>query len=931
MPRLSIWYRLARRFDPRRSLRARIALAFGALSLAFVVGGGVIEAQRERQKLEDAAGRTLVRYARVMMELIDRDLDHALGELRVMAPLPLVRDRAWYGTDARRLIARGNMFTNLSAIRPEYSWVALADPDGKVVASSRGQRIGDHVATEPWFTNGGKAPYFGHRSGEAFVDVAMPVVADDGGAGGVLVVQVSRQWVRDIRDRLLASAQRPDGSDLLLVDRVGNVLIGPPDLEGKRLPSLPAVDPGESAYALSTWPDGKSYLAGVANDGGYGSFPGLDWRAIARQDAAAAFAPAAASQRRAYVQAALFALACGLLGWWLAGRIVAPVRSITEAARRVRNRAPDADIPLAPHDDEIKDLSVNLRETVAALRHSEERLSRALEGSNLALWDSDLRAGTVYLSEGWARMLGEPPAPAVTTRDDITERIHPEDRARLRQASIDVMKGVRPEYNEDYRIRNAAGQWMWLHSRGKVVVRDADGRALRMAGTHADITDRKKAEQQLQYLATRDALTNLPNTALLSDRIDQALAGARDKTMIALLFIDIDRFKNTNDSLGQQVGDALLRAVAVRLRVVLRREDSLARHGGDEFIALLPALGTQREAAVMADRVRVATSRPFEIDGNVIHVSVSIGIAMYPSDGRDARTLVKNAETAMHYAKDAGGGGARFFAARMRELAQRRHALESRLRGALAKGELSLHYQPLFDLGRGVAVGIEALLRWNNPDLGAVPPLEFIPVAEETGLIVPIGQWVLTESCRQAKRLQEAGHAGLRIAVNVSVRQLQRRNFRDVVASALAHSGLAPRCLELEITESVLMEQSQKSIADLDALRSLGVRLSIDDFGTGYSALSYLKGLPVDRLKIDKTFVRDIARNPDDAAIVSAVIALSRSLGLQVTAEGVESEAQLRFLVAHGCTEAQGYFFSMPVPMSEVEAALATTPARRTA
>lgn len=948
MPSLPFLYRLARTLDPRRSLRARIALSFAALTLVLVVAGSAMEARRERQQLETAAGRGLADYADTMADQLGRDVDLGLTELRVMAQVPVAR-----AANGSRESTRTSMFTHLSETRPAFAWIALADADGRIVAASGGQRIGEDVAREPWFAGGRKGPYVGGEAHPApalerqgggsgaplrFVDLAVPAAGDDG-RDGVLGMYLSLAWARAVRQRLLAAPERPPGTELIVLDRAGNVVLGSQDSEGKRLdlPWLPTLRAGEDTFATGAWPDGRTYLVGAALE------RNLGWRVLARQDPDAALAPVTASHLRTILQAAVLALACGLLGWWLAGRIAAPLRAITRAARRIRQGEP-AEIPLAPHDDEIAELSRTLRETMHGLAgqraelaaqlaerervqrqlmESEERLARALEGATLALWDADIANGTIYLSEHWARMLGERPAPAVTNVEEIYERVHPDDRARMRQAARDVIKGVTPAYDEEYRIRGATGQWVWVQSRGKVVERDERGRAVRMTGTNADVTQRRQAEQRIQYLATRDALTDLPNATLLADRIEQALTAAqRDKTWVALLYIDLDRFKYTNDSLGQRVGDALLRAVAARLKVVLRKEDSLARKGSDEFVALLPSLSGQREAASIAYKVLAAVARPFDVEGHTLHISASIGIALYPSDGRDAATLMKSADTAMDHAKEAGGNKAQFFAARMRELAQHRHLIETHLRTALQRNEFTLNYQPLFDLTTEEAVGVEALLRWNNPALGAVPPRDFIPVAEDSGLIVPIGQWVLAEACRQVRNWQDAGHRELRVAVNVSVRQFRRKGFSDSVQSALALSGLAPRHLEIEITESVLMEQSQKSIAELETLSGLGVRLCIDDFGTGYSGLSYLKRLPVHRLKIDQSFVRDIARDPNDAAIVSAVIALSRSLGLKVTAEGVESEAQLRFLLAHACNEAQGYYFSVPVPAEEVVQAL---------
>jgi diguanylate cyclase (GGDEF)-like protein/PAS domain S-box-containing protein len=565
----------------------------------------------------------------------------------------------------------------------------------------------------------------------------------------------------------------------------------------------------------------------------------------------------------------------------------------------------------------------------AALRESEERLARALEASGLALWDTDIRTGSVFLSEGWSRMLGDASAPTRTTVHALAEVVHPGDLPALRQLSLDAIKGIISEYDVEHRVRNRAGGWIWIQSRGKVVERDPNGFALRMTGTNAEITQRKEAERRVHHLATRDALTELPNRLLLSDRLSQALAAAqRERSKLAVLFIDLDRFKNINDSLGHHVGDVLLRVAAARLSACVRREDTVARQGGDEFIVLLPSLDHPRDASKVAHKLLEALAAPFDVEGQLLHATASIGIAIYPDDGADATTLLKHSDAALYHAKEAGRNRVQFFAAPMNELARQRHDIESRLRGALERGELSLAYQPRVDLASRGINGFEALLRWESPELGRVPPKQFIAVAEDSGLIVPIGRWVLAQACRQARRWHDAGHPHLRISVNVSAQQMRERDFAETLAHALASSGLDARLLELEITESVMMESSQQAADRLDELTRLGVTLAIDDFGTGYSGLSYLRRLPVDRLKIDRSFVHDIASDAGSAAIVCAVIAMAKSLDLHVIAEGVETSEQLAFLVSHGCAEAQGHYFSPAVPAAEAEALLRASPWR---
>ncbi|MBV8423648.1 MAG: EAL domain-containing protein, partial [Candidatus Eremiobacteraeota bacterium] len=454
--------------------------------------------------------------------------------------------------------------------------------------------------------------------------------------------------------------------------------------------------------------------------------------------------------------------------------------------------------------------------------------------------------------------------------------------------------------------------WRWIDTRGRVVERDARGRAIRVAGTTADITDRKEAEDRIRHLATHDPLTDLPNRFLFDDRLGQAIARAqRERLRPAVLFIDLDRFKNVNDSLGHIVGDALLREVSARLADVLRFGDSLARLGGDEFLLLIPHVKDSTDGAIVAERVRRAINRPMELAGHELHVTCSIGCATYPEDGVDAPTLMRNADTAMYHAKEEGRNNVQFFTPAMTDQARFRLSLESRLRHALTDGLVEVHYQPQIDLETGTVVGVEALARWRDED-GWVAPSRFISVAEESGLILELGEYVLVEACRQTRRWHDEGFK-LSIAVNASARQFRDPQFRTRVRNVLDETGLPPSSLELEITESTIMRKASETIDVLTGVKDLGVRFAVDDFGTGYSSLSYLKRFPIDRLKIDQSFVGEAPTDPADAAIVTAMIVMAESLGLDVVAEGVETDAQLDFLRRRGCGEAQGFYFGMPV------------------
>jgi diguanylate cyclase (GGDEF)-like protein/PAS domain S-box-containing protein len=432
--------------------------------------------------------------------------------------------------------------------------------------------------------------------------------------------------------------------------------------------------------------------------------------------------------------------------------------------------------------------------------------------------------------------------------------------------------------------------------------------------THDDITERQRAEQQIAHMARHDALTDLPNRVLFRERLIEALAGVGRGSKLAVLYLDIDRFKGVNDTLGHPIGDELLKVIAGRLRHCVRDTDTVARVGGDEFAIIQTGIEQPLDTAALARRIGEAIRAPYDLAGHAVVVDTSIGIALAPNDGIEPDGLLKASDMALYGAKSDGRGTYRFFEAEMDMRMKSRRELEIALRQALAAGEFELHYQPLVNVDDKRITGCEALLRWKHPERGMISPAEFIPVAEEIGLIVPLGEWVLRQACAEAVGWPD----DLKVAVNISPAQFKSRGLALAVTSALAASGLRPSRLELEITESVLLQDSDSVMETLHALKDLGVQISMDDFGTGYSSLSYLRSFPFDKIKIDQSFVRDMSGDNDSVAIVRAVAGLGRNLGMSTTAEGVETDQQLEHLRDEGCSEVQGYLFSRPLPASEL-------------
>ena len=565
-----------------------------------------------------------------------------------------------------------------------------------------------------------------------------------------------------------------------------------------------------------------------------------------------------------------------------------------------------------------------LRRSEARLRVSEERLALALDSGDDGLWDWNLVTGEAWVSDRWHRMLGHAAGRLRVNMRSWRRIVHPDDVRIAAGLMRDHLAGLIPLYECEYRLRKRDGTFLWVLARGRVVHDAEDGRPLRVVGTQIDITRRKDAERRIEHMALHDALTGLPNRALFRSRLDHEIAQAAGQGgAFAVLVADLDAFKAVNDALGHPAGDGLLRNVSDRLRSVVREGDTVARLGGDEFALILARLNDASEASRMVQRMIDVVGEPVELDGHLTSIGVSVGIAMGNGANADADQLFKNADIALYRAKAAGRNTYRFHDRGMDAAVAARNLLQIDFRDAVTRGGFTLHYQPVMDLAHDEIAGFEALMRWRHPTRGMISPADFIPIAEDSGMIVPLGDWALRSACAAAA----AWPGRCRVAVNVSAVQFRQPGLEQSVVKALAATGLSPCRLELEITESVLLADAEAVIASLHRLRALGVRIALDDFGTGYSSLSYLRRFPFDKIKIDRSFIREIG-DPVAAAIVRAVVGLGARLGTVVTAEGVETVEQLERVRNEGCTEVQGFLFGRPVPEAEVHALLRGQDAR---
>ncbi len=924
-----------KKLHPRHSLRAQISLATAATVMLLSVAIGFYAADISRSQIEQTEGEAFALRAKNALDVLDRGMFERSREIQNAAILDEIRDPLVSLAHKREVLER------LQATFNAYAWIGICDAQGRGMVGTGHYLEGKDLSKRPWCTKGREGYYIGdvhdalllskllpNPSGESFylVDVAAPLKDRDGVLLGVLCGHIYWRWADEVLD-----SKKTPGKDIFLVSKGGLVLSGPAQPQSKLAELSPETmqaisdNPNSSGYQLVKWSDGKTYLVGFAKSSGYREYPGLGWVSLVRQEAGVAFAPARNLQRHIVLAGGALGLLFVWLGWLMAGRIARPISRISLAADRIAAGELVYDVPIRQGDGEVAHLSTaihdmvqNLTREIMQRKLAEQGLrlsAKVFENNTEAIMITDAAQRIVMVNQAFTDITGYQPDEVLGKKPKIlSSGRHTKEFYETFWQALNTHDLWRGELWNKRKNGNVFPEWVTIS-----VLRDEQSRITHYVAVYLDITERKQEEERINYLANYDVLTGLPNRYLLNDRIEQALSSAqRHLGKVAVMFIDLDHFKNINDSLGHDVGDALLKRVAVRLKACLRRSDTIARQGGDEFVAVLTEFNSADEVIFIAEKMIETLQEKFTLDEYQLSITPSIGIGIFPDDGKTTVELLRNADLAMYRAKDNGRNNFQFYAAEMNIKAVERLRLETGLRVAIAQQQLMVYYQPKVNVASGEMVGMEALLRWQHPEMGFISPALFIPVAEESGLINEIGDWVLRQTCLQARLWQAQGFDIVPIAVNLSVRQLKQGNFPARVMAILRDAGLDARYLELEITESMLMDMGESGVAAIVQLHDAGISLALDDFGTGYSSLSSLKTLPLDRLKIDQSFVRDIVIDPDDASIVSATAVLAHALDMRVTAEGVETQEQLDFIKSLQCEEYQGYWFSRPVPAIEV-------------
>jgi len=919
----------------RLSLRQQLQLSITAAAALALLVLGTWASNKGRQVVERERLALLQSAAVHLADMLVTGLNQRQREIALLANLPDIRDPLVSPETKRALL------DELKRIYPLYAWIGLTDRQGRIIAGSNGLLEGQSVAKRSWFLQGLRGPYVGDVHDAVLLakllpkpefdplplrlaDISHPVKDTHGNVIGVLCGHLSWDWSFLVRNTLAQNLglTQTGEIDLFVLNQLGHVLVGtstvPPSSRVLAFESVELAMLGLTGAQVEQWPDGQRYVTAFAQTKGEAGWPNPRWIVLARQPVKEAYAVADRLSHTllagsATALAALLALASLQLQ-----RLTKPLEEIAQHAQTIAAGAPIRDLPPAAGPREVIRLTTALDAMLHTLNAQQAELSLAAKvfsNSLQGIMITDAQARILRVNPAFVTITGFSPQECINKTPAILKSgRHNEAFYRTLWQSLTKQGSWSGEIWNRHKNGTIYPEWLSISA-----VRSDDGQISHYIGIFTDITEQKQQQERITHLATHDALTDLPNRTLLKERTDALLAQARDqRQMVAFLFIDLDLFKHINDTFGHLQGDELLVQVADRLRRLSKEHELVARMGGDEFIMIVA--GDHVLAAERARAILAAFAEPFSVADRVVRITSSIGISLFPKDGQTADDLLRHADVALYQAKKTRNTFC-FHSQEMTQQSMERLHLEQALRDALPFGQLHLAYQPQVRLDDGSVVGVEALLRWTHPELGAVSPARFIPIAEETGLIGPISHWVMRTACGQMQQWRQTYGVDWRVAVNVSAVQLEDRSFCKTARQVLTETALPAHALEVEITESLMMTNNPTVWENISHLRALGVNLALDDFGTGYSNLKALTELPIDVLKIDKRFIDTITDLDHKGDVIARLtIEIAKELGMTPVAEGVEHKEQAIALHHLGCTIVQGYYSARPLPAAEIEA-----------
>lgn len=922
----------------KTSLKVRLAIALGVMALASALVLSQVASYASRAQIERDQSALLQNIAVRMTSQLAHDMSARANEIAFLAGQDQVRDPKY------SLEAKQAMFERVRNAYPFYAWIGMADLQGNIVAGTGGLLVGKNVSQRDWFLKAQEELHFGDAH-DAFllakmlpkpkwddlplrlVDISTPVRDATGKLIGVLCGHLSLDWAFEVRESMLDQLSRDD-LDLVVLNKAGKVLMGTPHLPSLKvdlaaLQTYQGLEGATRQVAVETWPDGGRYLTASVREASFKNYPGMGWTIVARRGEASAFAPADRLSQQILLAGVATAAVFIFVVLFMLQRELGPLAAIATAAKRIRDDGNRVEIPKPERSGELSDFASALIDLANTLQTSNAELvlaGRVFDESGQGILITDASNKVIRVNRAFTRITGYSSADIVGLSPKVLQSGHQD--AAFYQTMWSAVKrngawqGEIWNRTKDGRIYP---EWLTIN-----VLTDADGTVTHHIAIFDDITEKKDYEKRLVHLANYDKLTDLPNRNLMQMEVELMLRDAKVRSQtLGLMFVDLDNFKNINDTLGHPAGDQVLQEVAKRFTACVEQKTLVSRWGGDEFVVALPHGGVD-EAAALARRLIEVLQRPFAIEGGRYHLGMSVGVAMYPADGETVNQLLRCADTAMYRAKSEGNNQLRFYVDTMNAGLERYLKIDNALRHALDQDGLglSLAFQPQFSGDGKSIMGAEALIRWSHPELGAISPAQFIPVAEETGLILPLGRWIMEEIARSYRDIVMANRVPVALSMNCSAHQLVDAGLAAQLHAACQKMEVPAEHLRVEVTESAIMSDEFKVMDTLGQLRKYGYPVSIDDFGTGYSCLNYIQKIRPSEIKVDQGFVKAMLTDPDSHSIVLFTVRLAESMGMDVVAEGVETEAQRTALNAMGNVKLQGFLLGKPLPLQALIALL---------